>query len=143
MNEQNEGILEDALFSFFKISEKNYSMNLFLDSQLLGRIISLLDYQNFKISYFALKNIGNSSTQKLSPDSVINTGLFLKLTRLIDYNKESMRKEAYWTLSNLAADSSIYFSHFISANVFEKLRNTLKMIQNYCKRSHLSILQYF
>ena len=107
----NIDLLLECLWIVRWISKNEKSLLLLFCSGVLPILMKLLEHTDFKVISVALRIIGDflSNKDNTFDDHIIDLGLITLLVSLSKNISKSLRKEAYWTLSNIAASSSENF----------------------------------
>ena len=94
--------------SFLTADSNPASLNTIINAGGIPILIRLLEHANLQISIPALRTIGNilASHDRDVSGVVINAGILELYSRMIDHNKQVMRKEVAWCLANVTAESS-------------------------------------
>uniref|UniRef100_A0A674DA71 Importin subunit alpha n=1 Tax=Salmo trutta TaxID=8032 RepID=A0A674DA71_SALTR len=91
------------------------------------RLVELLMHTDYKVASPALRAVGTSLLETTSrPQVVLNCSALPCLLHLLSSPKESIRKEACWTISNITAGNRAPIQTVIDANIFPVLIDILQ-----------------
>ena len=116
-------IISDICWAFSYITDEGKEgFKTIIASNVVGRIIQLLEHPNLSISVPCLRTIGNLLTGSDEETQVcIDNGLLDALNRLVQHPKKAVRKEVVWSISNITAGHVKQIELCISSGLFDKI----------------------
>jgi hypothetical protein len=99
-------------------------IQLYLENNILPRLVELLGHPSLQIAIPALRTLGNVITGDDSQTQyAIDAGIIPALCSLMDSKQDSAKKEAAWAISNITAGSQTQIQLIIDQGVMAKIIN--------------------
>lgn len=112
-------VVREAVDAVSIISEgQNEAIAAVIDCNLLPRLVQLCSHDNIGVKASALRCVGNTVLgTEAQTQAVIAAGFLKTVIFLLADEDRKIRKEAMWTISNIACTSGALVSHIVEANV--------------------------
>lgn len=100
-----EEILQDICWALSYLSDGGRTnLQTMLQTNLLPRLVQLVEHQSLPIAVASLRTIGNILTgEDWETQVAIDAGVIPVFCRLIQHPKKAVRKEVCWSVSNITA----------------------------------------
>lgn len=128
----SEEIIGDICWAFSYISDGGAAqIPVILQTNVLPRIVQLLEHQTMAICVSCLRTIGNVLTgNDMETQIAIEAGALQALNRLITHQKKAVRKEVCWSVSNITAGNDKQVQLAIDTGLIDKLIHILQHDDN-------------
>jgi len=122
-----EDILIDVCWAMSYLSDGGEErIPVILATNVLPRMVQLLQHENIAVSVPCLRAIGNVVTgDDDQTQYVINAGALEALNSIIYHEKKTIRKEVCWSLSNITAGNPQQIQICLDLGIVDKLINIL------------------
>lgn len=112
----DEELIDDLLWSISYFSDHKHGLNMIIDSGILKNMIPFLYSKNNTPS---LRTLGNILTgDMIQTDKALTYGILAPLKHLLTNDKEIIRREVCWSLSNITAGPKKHIQCVINAGIF-------------------------
>ena len=137
-NDQEE-ILTDICWALSYISDGGHNrIPTIIETNVLPRLIQLLEHNHIAISVACLRTIGNILTgDDNQTQYAIETGCLEALNRLISHQRKAVRKEVCWSVSNITAGNASQIQACLDCGLIDKLIHLMKHDDNDIKKEAL------
>lgn len=121
-------ILTDICWAFSYITDGEPSrIRFILNTNVLPRIIKLLEHQYIAIQVACLRTIGNLLTgSDEETQFAIDLGVIDTLNKLITHPKKAVRKEVCWSISNITAGNSLQIQACLDCKLIDKTIHSMQ-----------------
>lgn len=137
-NDQEE-ILTDICWALSYISDGGVDRIPFIiETNVLPRLIQLLEHPHIAISVACLRTIGNILTgDDAETQYALEQGTLEALNRLISHNRKAVRKEVCWSVSNITAGNANQIQLCLDCGIIDKLIHLMQHDDNDIRKEAL------
>ena len=123
-----EEILTDICWAMSYISDGGQGhIPVILQTNVLPRLVQLLEHDHLAISVASLRTIGNILTgNDEETQAAIDAGALEAFVRLITHPKKAIRKEVCWSVSNITAGNKYQIQMALDSGLIDKLVHLLQ-----------------
>ncbi|KAF8822427.1 putative importin alpha [Cardiosporidium cionae] len=115
-------ILSDACWALDGMVDHALGLQAIVDSDIVPRLVALLDSPFHVVQRPALRTIGQIATgNSMQTQVIIDAGVVSALLRLLKSPRRSVRKDACWTLSNITLGNEQQMQELLNCDAFPLL----------------------